>query len=127
MGRTQLTEHQLELLTLLWERGPASVQEVHQALSQGRDVAAATVATMLNRMCKDGTVERVRVGRHFEYQAGIAREQLQQSMMSRLLDKLFQGDTGALLSHLVREERVSSEDLETAKALLERSSSQGKE
>lgn len=127
MGRSQLTEHQLELLSVLWEQGPVSVQQVHQTLAKGRDVAAATVATMLNRMCKDGTVERIRVGRHFEYRALVGREQLQQSMLSRLLDKVFQGDTGALLSHLVREKRISSKDLDTARALLGTTKSRGEE
>lgn len=119
MGRSQLTEHQLELLALLWERGPASIQEIHQALPAERGVAPATVATMLNRMCKDGTVQRVRVGRLFEYRARMQREELQKSMLTRLLDKLFQGDGAALLSHLVREEKVSSQDLEAARALLD--------
>lgn len=118
MGRSQLTEHQLELLSLLWEAGSSSVQEIHQALPPERGVAPATVATMLNRMCKDGTVKRVRVGRLFEYRAMMQREELQKSMLARLLDKLFQGDGAALLSHLVREEKVSSKDLEAARDLL---------
>lgn len=121
MGRAQLTEHQLELVSVLWKLKKASVTQVHAALSKDRELAPATVATMLNRLCKDGAVERIREGRQFEYRAVLSREQLQKSMMRRLFERLFEGDGAALLSHLIREDQISQSDLEQAKKLLEQS------
>lgn len=122
MGRSQLTEHQLELVSVLWKLKKASVTQVHAALSKDREIAPATVATMLNRLCKDGAVERVRSGRQFEYRALLSREQLQKSMMRRLFDRLFEGDGAALLSHLIREDQISQSDLDQAKKLLDQGS-----
>ncbi|TPV93225.1 MAG: BlaI/MecI/CopY family transcriptional regulator [Myxococcales bacterium FL481] len=118
MTRQNLTENQLELLQVLWERGDASVQEVHEALSGGRDVAPATVATVLNRLCKDGVLERVRSGRQFRYRALLERDEVTRSMLGRVVERLFGGDGSALLSHLVKERAVSAADLDEARALL---------
>lgn len=121
MGRAQLTEHQLELLSVLWKLERASVTQVHEVLAGDRTLAPATVATMLNRLCKDGVVERVRNGRHYEYRALLQREELQKSMFRRLVDRLFEGDGSALLSHLLREDQISPADLEKARAILAKS------
>ncbi|MEE9386130.1 MAG: BlaI/MecI/CopY family transcriptional regulator [Nannocystaceae bacterium] len=116
--RHNLTENQIELLRVLWRRGEASVQEVHAALTQTRDVAPATVATMLNRLCKDGVMERIRNGRQFRYRAVVSEDELRGSMLNRVMERLFAGDGSALLSHLVRNQRISAEDLDEARALL---------
>lgn len=118
-----LTENQLELLRVLWDRGEATVVDVHEELSRQRDVAPATVATMLNRLCDDGVLERVRVGRQYVYRALVAKDAVRRSMLGSVMERLFGGDSAALLSHLVRENKVTADDLEQAKALLERDES----
>lgn len=124
MKRSQFTENQLELLDVLWRLKEASVQQVHEELSQEREIAPATIATTLNRLCKDGAVERVRNGRQFFYRAKTPRSQLQSSMLGRIIERLFDGDSSALLSHLVKDKQISSADLDEAQKLLDQSSKQ---
>lgn len=115
----QLTEYQIELLRVLWERGEATVQDIHESLAQKREVAPATIATMLNRMCNDKVMSRERVGRQFLYRALVAEDEVRRSMLGSVMNRLFGGDSGALLSHLVREQQLTTDDLEAARALLE--------
>lgn len=116
--KEELTANQLELLSVLWTLEGATVQEVHEAMLERREIAPATVATMLNRLCKDGVVARERDGRQYRYRALVARGELQRSLLRGLLDRLFQGDASALLSHLVRSKDVSESDLEKAQRLI---------
>lgn len=124
MKRSQFTENQLELLDVLWRLKEASVQQVHEELSREREIAPATIATTLNRLCKDGVVERVRNGRQFFYRAKTPRAQLQSSMLGRIIERLFDGNSSALLSHLIKDKQISSTDLDEAQKLLDQSSKQ---
>lgn len=119
MSRSHLTENQLELMDILWRLGEASVQQIHELQSSSREVSPATIATTLNRLRKDGVVERVRIGRQFIYRANMQRSQLQSSMLGRIIESLFDGDSSALLSHLVKAKQISTKDLKEASRLLE--------
>lgn len=80
MSRPHFTENQLELLDLLWRLKEANGQQIHQELSPERELAPATVATPLNRLCKDRVVERVHNGRQFLRRPRSPRAPLQSNM-----------------------------------------------
>jgi BlaI family transcriptional regulator, penicillinase repressor len=117
--RHEITELQLAILRLLWERGEASVAELWEALHEERGLAQTTVATLVARLQRRGIVARRTRDRQYVYRATITEADVQHSMVSELKERLFAGDTAALVSHLISAADVSPGDLARMKQLLE--------
>lgn len=114
-----LSDLQLDLMRVLWQRGEASTAEVADALSGSRSLAHTTVATLLTRLEKRGLLAMRRDGRQLVYRALVEEGEVRRSMVGGLLDSLFGGDPGALLAHLLREREIAPGDLERARELLQ--------
>ncbi len=113
-----LSESQLALMRILWQRPESSVSDVVEAMREQRSLAHTTVATMLSRLEKRGLVRTRKEGRQFLYSATVSKSDIQKSMVSDLLSSLFLGNARALLSHLVQEDEIKQEDLDHIRALL---------
>jgi len=113
-----LGELQLDVLRVLWRRGQASTAEIVAALSEERPLAHTTVATVLSRLARRGLVEAERDGRQLLYRAQASERSVRRGMVSGLVRRLFGGDAGALVAHLVSEREVAPGDLERVRALL---------
>ena len=114
-----LSDLQLDLMRVLWQRGEASTAEVADALAGSRSLAHTTVATLLTRLEKRGLLAMRRDGRQLVYRALVEEGEVRRSMVGGLLDSLFGGDPGALLAHLLHEREIAPGDLERARALLQ--------
>jgi BlaI family transcriptional regulator, penicillinase repressor len=114
-----LSDLQLDLMRVLWQRGEASTAEVAEALAGSRSLAHTTVATLLTRLEKRGLLAMRRDGRQLVYRALVEEGEVRRSMVGGLLDSLFGGDPGALLAHLLREREIAPGDLERARELLQ--------
>jgi predicted transcriptional regulator len=109
------TPRELEILKVLWEQGPASVKDVHRALSAGEPgLAFTTVQTMLRVMEGKGLVRHREQGRTFVYIPLFTRDE----STLRFLDRVFDGAASQLVQSLLRSERVSAEELERMHALI---------
>ena len=113
-----LTDLQLALMRVLWERGEATVSEVQEALAPERDLAATTVATLLSRLAKRGVVSYRSQGRQYVYRAAVTEDAVRQSLAADLAD-LFEGDVAAVVSHLLAARDVDADDLARVKQLIE--------
>ena len=116
-----LTELQLEILAVLWERGEATAAVVREAL--GRPLAQTSVLTILRRLEKRGVVTHRAIGRQFLYRARVSPARVKRSMVTdfgELADRLFGGDRAELVSHLLKESDVDADDLARLKELIER-------
>lgn len=120
MGEThQLSDLQLGLLRILWDRGEATAAEVHAALvEQDRELAPTTVSTLLSRLEKKGTITHRVEGRQFIYRALVSEGEVRRSMLHRVTDYFFGGDVSALVSHLVEGRDVDPDDVARLKQLL---------
>ncbi len=118
MSRKQLSDLQLAILRVLWARDEATVAEVTDALRAERDLALTTVATMLSRLEKRGVVERRTEGRQFVYRAAVEETDVRRSMVSALMDRLFEGDPAALVNHLIDEGEMDKRQLDKLKRML---------
>lgn len=119
MSSEKLSELQIDVIRVLWERGTCSTAEVHQAVQSSRELAYTTVATVLKRLDDRGVVKSVKSGRELLYEACLSERQIKQSMVSSMVGSLFQGDARALVAHLVRESEIEETDLREIRALLE--------
>ena len=118
--RHQLTELQLAILRILWERGEATVQDIWEALHPERGLAQTTVATMLSRLERRGVVTRRAQARQYHYKAAVTEEEVQHSMVGELTERLFDGDVTALMQHLISGKDVSPGDLAKVREMIER-------
>lgn len=114
-----LGELQLDVMRVLWERGEESVAGVAAALAAERPLAHTTVATVLTRLARRGVVDARREGRLLLYRAAASESQVRRGMVAGLVRRLFRGDAGALVAHLVNEREVAAGDLARVQALLD--------
>ncbi len=126
MGKHTLGELQHAIMQVLWDRYEATVAEVHQALYDERGLAPTTIATMLRKMEDKGVVAHRVEGRQFVYRSMITESAVRSSMVGELLDRLFAGDPAALVSHLVADREIDSEEIERLRTLLD-SADRGKD
>jgi BlaI family penicillinase repressor len=117
--RQQLTELQIAVLRLLWERGEASVAEIWEALYAERKLAQTTVATIVARLQRRGILSRRTRDRQFVYKTLLTEADVQHSMVSELTERLFAGDVTALVSHLLSARDMSPGDLARVREMLE--------
>ncbi len=116
--KTQLSELQLAVMRVLWNRGEAATAEVVADLAAQRGLAHTTVATLLTRLEKRGVVAQRRDGRSWVYRAAMSEAEVQRSMVADLVASLFKGDSAALVAHLVSADEVTSDDLVAIRARL---------
>jgi len=122
----ELSELQLAVMRVLWQRKKAAVAEVQEALKVERDLALTTVATVLTRLEKAGLVTHRASGRHYLYRPLVTEEEVRRSMVSVLAERLFEGDVAALVSHLVNAREIKPGDLARVRQLIEAKEREGK-
>jgi BlaI family penicillinase repressor len=120
----RLGDLQLAILRILWERGEASVSDVHEALEE-RGLAPTTIATMLVKLEKKGVVSHRAEGRRFIYAPQLSESEVRRSMVDELTSRLFLGRPSALVSHLLAEHEIDPAELAELRALVD--SHSGKE
>jgi predicted transcriptional regulator len=114
----QLSDLQLEVLRVFWERGEATAAQVHADLQRTRELAPTTVSTLLSRLEKRGLLRHRAEGRQYVYAACVAEHEVRSSMLQRLTDFFFRGDSGALVSHLVSSRDFNPDELEAVEQLI---------
>lgn len=112
----QFTGRELDIMKVLWARGPATVAEVRDALKD--DLAHTTVLTMLKVMEGKGFVSRRPEGRAHLYAAEVEREAAGESALSRLTERLFGGSPEELFMHLV-DSGLTDDELRRMRDLLD--------
>jgi len=115
-----LSELQIAVVRVLWQRGETSVAEMAKVLGEERGLKHTTVATLLTRLEKRGVVEQRREGRQLVYRALVSEPQVRRSMVADLVGTLFGGDSRELVAHLVRESELAPGDLERLRKRLKR-------
>jgi predicted transcriptional regulator len=123
MARQTLGDLQHAIMAVLWGQGEATTAEVHEALHAERGLALTTIATMLRKMEDKGVVEHRAEGRQFVYRPTVTQDEVRQSMVGELVERLFDGDAKALVAHLVSEHEIDPVEL----AALRRRLSEGRE
>jgi predicted transcriptional regulator len=113
------TEGELEILKVLWEVGPSELGPIRAALQRRRPVATTTVATMLKLMLAKGLVQRDDGPRGYVWSAGVSHEAAANTLVGNLLDRLFEGSARRLVAHMIERGKLSAQDREALRRLLE--------
>lgn len=113
-----LTDLQSAIMRVLWDRGEATVADIHAALQPERGLALTTIATMLSRLDKRGIVKHRTQSRQYVYYPKVSERDVRRSMVADLTERLFDGDVAELVSHLLNAREMSPGDLERVKDLI---------
>ena len=119
----QFTDREIDVMEVLWERGPSLVGEVRTALKD--DLAYTTVLTILRTLEGKQYVGHEQEGRGHRYFAAVKQRAAQQSALRHLTSKLFKGSTELLFAHLVSDQKLSAKQIRNMRALLKDKSQKG--
>jgi predicted transcriptional regulator len=122
-----IPDSELDVLKVLWDRGQATVREVLQTLKEaghvgnkdGRPWSYATVATLLDRLETKKVVVSDRTDQAFTYRPVVSVGDVQQKRVESLVDKLYQGEPGLLVLHLLKSHPIDPGQAREVRALLE--------
>lgn len=106
------TPAELEVLQIIWEHGPCTVREVMNLLSSKRHRAYTSVMSLMNVMADKGMLKQKAEGKAFVYSEKVSRDKTQSRMLGDLLSRAFDGSASALVTHLLRQAKPNSEELE---------------
>jgi predicted transcriptional regulator len=113
------TASELEILGVLWARGPSTVRDVHDQLNAERPTGYTTVLKLLQIMAEKGLVRRDEKERAHVYKARVPQEQTQSQLVRDLADKVFGGSASRLAMHALSAKRASAEELAEIRRVLD--------
>jgi predicted transcriptional regulator len=113
------TDAELEILTVLWSRGPSTVRQVHEAITRRRPAQYSTVLKFMQIMAEKGLVRRDEKQRAHIYEAARPREWTQQQLAGDLLRRAFNGSAHSLMMGALASRKTSKEELAGLRRLLD--------
>ena len=113
------TASELEILRVLWARGPSTVRDVHEALSANKSLGYTTVLKLLQIMTAKGIVRRNETQRAHVYEAGLPAEQTKRQLAGDMLQRVFEGSASQLMMHALAGKRTSQQEIEEIRLLLD--------
>lgn len=116
---SQPTEVELQILEVLWERGPSTVREVHVVLAETRDTGYSTTLKMMQVMLEKGLLRRDDKVRPQRYRAAKTQSRTQVQMLDDLTQRAFQGSARRLVMSMVSAGRLSADELAEIQRLIE--------
>ncbi|KAA9356346.1 BlaI/MecI/CopY family transcriptional regulator [Larkinella humicola] len=112
------TESELEILQVLWAKGPSTVRQVNEHLSQTRDIGYTTTLKLMQIMHEKGLLSRTEEGRYHVYQALIGEEETQQHLLDRFVDTAFRGSAMKLVMQALGNSKATPRELEELQKLI---------
>src|SRR5262245_51818796 len=113
------TESEFDILSILWDHGPATVRQVHDYLSQTKPSQYTTTLKLMQIMAEKGLLGRDETDRSHVYHPRIQREQVQQQMAAHLMDRVFGGSARGLLQGALGVKRASKKELAELRQIIE--------
>lgn len=112
------TEGELAILNVLWERGPSTVRQVHEALRTADGTRYTTTLKQLQLMAAKRLVKRDDSQKSHVYSAAIAEDGVKQTLVSRVIDRVFDGSVRKLVLHALDARDIDRAELAEIKRLL---------
>ncbi|MFN3557224.1 MAG: BlaI/MecI/CopY family transcriptional regulator [Bacteroidales bacterium] len=116
--KIQPTESELEILHVLWEKGNATVREVHEELEKHKETGYTTTLKLMQIMTEKGMLDRDTESRTHIYKPLLSREQTQASFLNKMLNGLFKGSESRLVLGALDSKALSSEEIDEIRAFL---------
>ena len=115
----ELSDLQLAIMRVLWDKREASAAEVQAAMQRSRPLAITTVSTLLGRLEKKGAVSHRADGRTFVYRARVSELDMRRKAISGVIRNLFRGNPSEVVGQILSERDVGEADLARMRAMIE--------
>jgi BlaI family transcriptional regulator, penicillinase repressor len=112
------TESELEILQVLWDKGSATVREVHEVLEKVKETGYTTTLKTMQNMTDKGLLERDTNNRTHIYQPIFSREHAEKHFLNKMIDNLFQGSASKLVIGALDNKSLSAQDIQEIKEYL---------
>lgn len=112
------TDAELEILHVLWTNGPSTVRQVHEELSQSRDIGYTTALKLMQIMHEKGLLHRNEAGKSHTYSATVSKEATQRNLVDRFVETAFRGSASKLVMQVLGQHKASRAELDEIKKLL---------
>ncbi len=113
------TAAELEILSVLWQRGSATVRDVHETLACRKPIGYTTTLKLMQNMHEKGLVVRDESQRSHVYRSALSQAAAQRTMLRTILDRAFGGSAAALVVQAIRSGEISPEELAEIRRLLD--------
>lgn len=113
------TSTELDILRVLWERGPSTVREVHDVLALSKPIGYTTVLKLLQIMTAKGSVTRNEDSRAHVYEARQPAESTKRQLVGDLLQRAFAGSASDLMLHALNGKKASRQEIEQIRRMLD--------
>lgn len=108
----------MEILQVLWEKGTASVRDVHEELAKTKEVGYTTTLKLMQIMFEKGLVKRDATFKTHIYEPSVSRDKTQKHLLNKMIDTLFGGSPTQLVLQALGNHKASAEELEEIQQLL---------
>lgn len=119
MAEIQLGRMQFRIMQVLWDRGRSSARAITDALNGTEDVAHSTVQTLLRQLEAKGAIAHEAEGRTFVFVPLLQEDRVKRSAVHDLLDRVFGGNVGALMAHLLKAEGLTRKEIDELQRLID--------
>ena len=119
------TSAELEILDVLWQKGNATVRDVHDEINARRPTVYTTVLKLMQIMLEKGLVRRDSQGKAHIYRPTQSRQPTQKRLVSELLDKAFRGSALKLVQHVLETKPASPEELAEIRRMINEAEAKG--
>ncbi len=113
------TSTELDILRVLWERGPSTVREVYDVLARSKPIGYTSVLKLLQIMTSKGSVTRNEDARAHIYEARQPAESTKRQLVGDLLQRAFAGSASQLMLHALPDKKASPEEIEEIRRMLD--------
>lgn len=114
------TEKELEILQILWRKGPAAVKDVHESMGGNRQNGYTTILKLMQIMHEKGLVTRQKSGKLHLYEAVASQENTRQFIIDKMIQTVFQGSAMQLVMSALGNKKSSREELLEIKRYVEK-------
>jgi predicted transcriptional regulator len=112
------TDAELAILRVLWDRGPATVRQVHEALAEARETGYTTTLKLMQIMAEKGLVTRDESSRTHVYESRLRRDETQRQLVTDLVDRAFGGSAAQLVLQALTAHSTSPAELQEIQQLI---------
>lgn len=112
------SENELKILQILWDRGPSSVREVHEKISENKDSGYTTTLKLMQIMATKGSAIRDTSARTHIYSAAISEQNTKTDLLSKFISSTFKGSSSSLVLQALGNGKTTQDELDEIKALI---------